>query len=89
MIIQANHVFGAVAYNLTKAEGAGNYAKLDDAAKARYGALSPFFLGYIGGGDISRHNAEAVGAALQKHSPDIIATAAQARFERATRSGPR
>jgi hypothetical protein len=78
MIVQANHVFGAIAYNLTKADKAPNYAKLDADAKAEFAKLSPFFLSYIGGGDISRHGVKAVGAALLKNSPGVLKDAATA-----------
>jgi predicted HAD superfamily hydrolase len=72
MIVQSNHVFGAIAYTLTKGDSTVNYAKLDDATKAKYGALSPFFLSYIGNGDISRHTPAAVGKALLKNNPDLL-----------------
>jgi hypothetical protein len=73
MIIQSDNVFGAIAYTLTKSKGAPLYTKLDDATKRKYQALSPFFLSFIGGGDLTRHGVAKVADAMQKQSPDILA----------------
>lgn len=72
MIIQTENVFGAIAYSITKSDKSPVYAKADPALKAKLQALAPFFLSYIGGGDISRHDVTKVAAAMLKHSPDIL-----------------
>jgi hypothetical protein len=72
MIVQTENVFGAIAYSILKSEKDPIYANADPALKTKLQALAPFFLSYIGGGALARHDVVKVAAALQKHSPDLL-----------------
>jgi hypothetical protein len=78
MIVQTENVFGAIAYSITKSEKDPVYAKTDADRRAPLLKLAPFFLSYIGNGDISRHSAKKVGAALQSFSPGVFVNDDQA-----------